>query len=83
METAIYLVKFIVSRLPVDSLPPEIIQEVLTCAGFKMGGSDGVVIRAEQGSDHNAELVALPSRLMKLGVIVGEVTPPTSHSTLS
>ena len=77
------LVRIVVSGLPFDFMIPGAIRVLLESAGYTTGGSEGVIIRAEHGGEQKAEIAAFAPNLMKLGIVVGIVRPPTSDPTLS
>lgn len=77
------LVRVIVSGLPADFMLPGVIRTLLECAGYTLGGTEGVVIRAEHGGEQKAELAAFAPEVMRLGVLVGIVRPPASDPLLS
>ena len=77
------LVRVVVSGLPADFMIPGAIRVLLECAGYVTGGAEGVIVRAEHGGEHRADISAFAPDVMKLGVLVGIVRPPASDPTLA
>ena len=77
------LVRIVVSGLPPDFMIPGGVRVLLESAGYTTGGAEGVIVRAEHGGEHRADITAFAPGVMKLGVVVGVVRPPASDPTLS
>ena len=76
------LVRVIVSGLPADLLVPGVVQTLLQCAGYTLGGVNGVILQAEHGGELKAALAAFRPDVMRLGVVVGIGRPPSADTTL-
>ena len=60
------LVRVVVSGLPADFMIPGAIRVLLECAGYVTGGAEGVIVRAEHGGEHRADMSAFAPDVMKI-----------------
>lgn len=75
------LVRIVVSNLPADFMVPGVIRSLLASAGYPFD-EHGVIVRAEHGGEHKAEIAAIAPNVMRMGVVVGVVKPPAGDRML-